>query len=64
MWARVVGPLLCRVAFPIDFLFFSSSCISRKNDVAKSLGPFDIRMILESQKMQKQENLLHSVKTK
>jgi hypothetical protein len=32
--AYMVGPLLCLIAFPID-LFFSSSCISPKKDVAK-----------------------------
>jgi hypothetical protein len=32
--------------------------------MAKSLGSFDIRKVHETQKMQKQENLLRSVKTK
>jgi hypothetical protein len=63
MWARVVLPIFCLMEFPIDF--FSRSSISQKNDVAKSLVPFDVRKVSESQKkMQKQGNLLRSVKTK
>jgi hypothetical protein len=46
MWAHVVGPLLRLVMSPFDF--FSSSCISLKNDVAKSLGPSDVRKVPES----------------
>jgi hypothetical protein len=45
----MVGHLLALVAFPIDF-FFSSSSISRKNDVEKILGLFDVCKILESKK--------------
>jgi hypothetical protein len=47
----------------IDF-FFSIYCISRKNDVANFLDPFDDWKVPESQNMQKQGNLLRSVKTK
>jgi hypothetical protein len=36
------------IVLPIEF--FSRSSISRKNDVAKSLGPFDIQKVPESQK--------------
>jgi hypothetical protein len=46
--SRVVGPLLVLVASPVNF--FSRSSISRKNNVAKSLGPFDVRKVPESKK--------------
>jgi hypothetical protein len=46
-------------------LNMASSSIFQKNDMTKRLEPFDIRKVSESKKyMQKQENLLHSVKTK
>jgi hypothetical protein len=48
MWDRMVSPLLVLVASPVDF-FFSRFSISRKNDVAKSLGPFDVWKVLETQ---------------
>jgi hypothetical protein len=48
--------------FPIDF-FFSSS-IFQKNDMAKRLGMFDIRRSPKVKKMQKQANLLRSVRMK
>jgi hypothetical protein len=41
--------------------FFSRSLISRKNDVVKRLGPFDVQKVPKSQK---QENLFRNVKTK
>jgi hypothetical protein len=47
--AHVVGPIFRLIAFPIEF-FFSSSSISRKNDVAKNTGPFDVQKVPESQK--------------
>jgi hypothetical protein len=51
----VVGPLFYPITFPIDF-FFSRSFVSRKNEVAKSLGLFDIRKVSESQKHAKTKN--------
>jgi hypothetical protein len=36
-------------AFPVDF-FFSWSFISRKNDVVKRLGAFNIRKVSKSEK--------------
>jgi hypothetical protein len=64
MWASVVPPLLCLMAFPIEF-FFSCSSISRKDDMAKILGPFDVWKVPKSQKHAKtNKNLLRSVKTK
>jgi hypothetical protein len=60
--SRVVGPLLVLVASPVDFSSWSS--ISRNNDMAKSLGAFDVRKVPESQNHAKQENMLHSVKIK
>jgi hypothetical protein len=57
----MVSPLLRLVAFPVDF--FSSSSISQTM-MWKKLGPFDVRKVPESKKIQKQESLLQSVKTK
>jgi hypothetical protein len=48
------------MVLPVD-LFFSSSSVSQKNDVAERLCPFDIQKILESEKHAKQGNLLCSV---
>jgi hypothetical protein len=47
--AHMVGPLLALVASHVDF-FFSSSCVSQKNDVAKSLCPFDVEKVSETKK--------------
>jgi hypothetical protein len=47
--AYMVGPLSYLAAFHLD-LFLSWSSISQKNDVAKSLGPFDVQKVPESQK--------------
>jgi hypothetical protein len=55
-------PISFLIVFPVGF-FFSRSSISQKNDVAKSLGPFDVRKVPQTQKHAKQENLLRSVKT-
>jgi hypothetical protein len=49
---RVVGPILAIMEFPIDF-FFSRSLISKKIDVAKRFGPFDIERSLKVKNMQK-----------
>jgi hypothetical protein len=61
--AGVVGPLLRLVAFPIDF-FFSWSSIPRKNDVANFLVRLTFGRSMKVKNLQKQENLLCSVKTK
>jgi hypothetical protein len=45
---------------PMDF-FFSSSYISQKNDVAKSLGPFDVQKVPESQKHAKNKEICFAV---
>jgi hypothetical protein len=58
--AHMMGALLALVMFHIDF-FFSWSSISRKNDVVKRMGPFDILKVPTSQK---QGNLCRGVKTK
>jgi hypothetical protein len=50
---QMVGPLFVLVVLPVDF-FFSDSSISYKNDVAKKLGPFNVRKVPKSQNMQKQ----------
>jgi hypothetical protein len=47
--SHMVDLLSCLVASPVDF-FFSRSSISRKIDVAKSLGPFDVWKVPESKK--------------
>jgi hypothetical protein len=60
--ACMVGPLLALVASPIEF-FFSGSCVSQENDVANSLGLSDAERSIKLKNMQKQGNLLHSVKT-
>jgi hypothetical protein len=49
----VVPPLLVLVKFPVDF--FSCSSIPQKNDVAKSLGLFDIWKVLKVKNMQKRK---------
>jgi hypothetical protein len=43
----MVAPNSCLVASLVHFLL-SSSSISQKSDVLKSLGPFDIRKVPES----------------
>jgi hypothetical protein len=60
MWACVVLPIFCLMESPIDF-FFSRSSIPQKNDMVKSMGPFDVQKVPKSQK---KGNLLRSVKTK
>jgi hypothetical protein len=52
---HVVGPLLVLVASPDEF--FSQSSISQKNNVAKFLGPFDVRKVPESQKHAKNKKV-------
>jgi hypothetical protein len=47
--ACMVHPLSYLAVFHVD-LFLSWSSISQKNDVTKSLGPFDVRKVPESQK--------------
>jgi hypothetical protein len=60
----MVPSLFFLVACHVDF-FFSRYSKSQKNNVEKRLGPFDIRKVPDSKKTcKKQENLLHSVKTK
>jgi hypothetical protein len=44
--------------------FFFSSSIFQKNDMAKILGMFDIRRSLKVKNMQKQANLIRSVRIK
>jgi hypothetical protein len=60
--ACMVGPLSYLAAFHVDFLL-SWSYISPKNDVEKTLGPFDVQKVPESQKHAKTRKLIHSVKT-
>jgi hypothetical protein len=48
---HVVGLLFHLVAFHVDL--FSWSSTSQKNDMAKKLGPFDIRKVPKSQKHEK-----------
>jgi hypothetical protein len=61
--AHVVG-LFCTLL--LHRLTSSSPALvfPKKNNMAKSLGPFDIRKVPESKKHAKQGNLLRSVKTK
>jgi hypothetical protein len=49
---HTVGRLSYLVVFHIDF-FFSRSLISRNNDVAKRLGPFDTQKVPKSKKHEK-----------
>jgi hypothetical protein len=51
---RVVDPLLSLVELHVDLLF-SHFLISWKNDVAKRLGPFDVRKVSKVKNMQTQE---------
>jgi hypothetical protein len=60
MWAHVVSPLLCLIAFPVDF--FSQPQDLEKMMWQKRLGPFMSGRSLKVKNMQKQENLLRSVK--
>jgi hypothetical protein len=61
MWAHVFPSLLVLVAFLIEF-FFSRSSISRKNNAAKRLGPFDIRKVPETKKNTQNRVFLYKVK--
>jgi hypothetical protein len=52
-WVSIFPYLFSLVAFLMSFLidlFFSRSYISQKNDVAKSLCPFDVRKVPKTQK--------------
>jgi hypothetical protein len=60
---RVVDPLFHLVVFPIDF-FFSCDSISQKIMWQKDWVRLKSRRSLKVKNMQKQGNLLQSVKTK